>query len=163
MSKDNILIREIVKSDNIQIANVIRTVLVELGAPKIGTAYEDKTLECMAETYSAPKTAYYVVEDKGKIIGGAGIAPLENFEGNVCELQKMYFLPEARGMGWGNTMIKICLDKARVFGFEHCYLETLPYMKSAIKLYNKEGFKSLKEPLGNTGHHSCNVWMIKKI
>lgn len=60
-------------------------------------------------------------------------------------------------------MIKICLDKARVFGFEHCYLETLPYMKSAIKLYNKEGFKSLKEPLGNTGHHSCNVWMIKKI
>ncbi|GAA3791664.1 GNAT family N-acetyltransferase [Corallibacter vietnamensis] len=163
MSRDNIVIRDITPADNKEIAQVIRDVLVELGAPKVGTAYEDKTLDCMAETYSKPKAAYFVVSSNKKVIGGAGIAQLDNCDENVCELQKMYFLPEARGLGLGEKMINTCLDKARELGFEQCYLETLPYMKAATKLYTKVGFKSLKEPLGNTGHFSCNVWMIKRL
>ncbi|MCB0445655.1 MAG: GNAT family N-acetyltransferase, partial [Gelidibacter sp.] len=80
-----------------------------------------------------------------------------------CELQKMYFLPEARGKGLGMLMMTKCLEKAKAFGFEQCYLETLPYMKAATKLYAKAGFESLKQPLGDTGHYSCNVWMLKKL
>ncbi|MCB0439056.1 MAG: GNAT family N-acetyltransferase, partial [Mangrovimonas sp.] len=97
MSKNNIVIRKIKSSDDAQIANVIRSVLIEFGVPKVGTAYEDTALDCMTQTYSKQTSVYYVVVKKGKIIGGAGIAPLDNYDGNVCELQKMYFLPEARG------------------------------------------------------------------
>jgi putative acetyltransferase len=55
------------------------------------------------------------------------------------------------------------LEKAKEFGFEKCYLETLPNMLAAQKLYQKVGFQYLEEPLGCTGHSSCPVWMIKEL
>lgn len=163
MSKEAILIREIKIEDDVEIAKVIRRVLVEMGVPKVGTAYADKALDEMTATYDKENATYFVVEDKGRIIGGAGIAPLENYAKNVCELQKMYFLPEARGKGLGTKLMDICLKKAIMFGYEKCYLETLPYMKDATKLYAKSGFAPLEGPLGDTGHYSCNVWMLKSL
>ena len=163
MHKDTIVIREIEQQDNPKIAKAIRSVLIEFGVPKVGTAYEDNALDCMTETYSTPKRKYYVVADGNEILGGAGISPLDNYDGNVCELQKMYFMPEARGVGLGTEMMAKCLDFAKKAGFEQCYLETLPYMKDARKLYRKVGFKSLDNPMGNTGHYSCTEWMIKDL
>lgn len=157
------IIREIQAKDNQQIATVIRDVLIEFGVPKVGTAYEDKALDIMFETYNKPTSIYFVIEHNNKIIGGAGIAQLDNYDGNICEFQKMYFLPEARGLGLGSKMITICLEKAKEFGFEKCYLETMPYMDSARALYKKNGFTSLDKPVGDTGHYSCNVWMIKDL
>ncbi|MCW8981668.1 MAG: GNAT family N-acetyltransferase, partial [Altibacter sp.] len=93
------VIRPIEKKDNPHIANLIRSVLEDLGVPKVGTAYADKALDAMFETYQNERMAYFVVEENGILIGGAGVAPLDNYDGNVCELQKMYFLPEARGRG----------------------------------------------------------------
>ncbi len=157
------IIRTIQEKDNPHIARVIRSVLLEFGVPKIGTAYADTSLDFMFETYQNDKKIYFVVEEKDEIIGGAGISQLNNYEGNVCELQKMYFAPQARGRGIGSKMMDICLKKAKDFGFEDCYLETMPYMDAARKLYFKTGFASLEKPLGDTGHYSCNVWMIKEL
>lgn len=158
-----IIIRQIRKNDNAEVANVIRTVLIEHNVPKVGTAYADASLDCMFETYSAPKSIYYVVEKNNKIIGGAGIAPLENGPADTCELQKMYFLDEARGLGLGGQMMAKCLADAVKFGFARCYLETMPYMEAAQKLYIKSGFTYLNAPMGCTGHSSCPVWMIKEL
>lgn len=157
------IIREITPDDNAQVAQVIRKVLLEMGVPKVGTAYADKALDDMYKTYNIPKATYFVVEDSGKIIGCAGIAQLDNYEGNVCELQKMYLLEEARGRGLGSKMIMVCLEKAKSYGFEQCYLETMPYMEAAQKLYKKNGFECIDAPMGNTGHYSCPVWMLKKL
>lgn len=163
MTSKDFIIREIEAKDNAELANVIRSVIVEMGAPKTGTAYEDKATDNMFETYQKEKAVYYVLEHNDKVVGGGGIAQLDNFEGNTCELQKMYFLPIARGKGLGSKLISVCLEKAKELGFENCYLETLPYMKAAVKLYQKNGFTNLETSLGNTNHYSCNVWMIKKI
>lgn len=159
----NAKIREIKPEDNEQVAKVIRKVLEDMGVPKVGTAYADKALDDMYAEYDVPNATYFVVEHDGKIIGCAGIAQLQNFEGNVCELQKMYFLEEARGKGIGSEMMRICLQKAKDFGFDECYLETMPYMEAAQKLYKKNGFEYIDAPLGNTGHYSCPVWMLKKL
>ena len=156
-------IRSVALEDNKALAKLIRDVLIEMGVPKVGTAYEDASLNRMFETYDLPRKMYYVAEDDGKIIGGAGIAQLENASSNICELQKMYFLPEARGKGLGSQMMHTCLDFARAQGFSKCYLETMPYMKDARKLYGKVGFTSLDKPMGDTGHYSCKAWMIKKL
>lgn len=158
-----IIIREIQKTDNVAIAQVIRDVLIEHHVPKVGTAYADPSLDFMFENYSAEKSAYFVVENNGKIIGGAGIAPLENGPKEICELQKMYFLSEARGLGLGAKLMEVCLQKAGEFEFENCYLETMPYMTNAQNLYKKSGFEYLEKPLGNTGHSACPVWMLKKL
>ena len=157
------VLRKIEQKDNAAVAEIIRTVLIELGAPKVGTAYADPNLDMMFETYQNPNAVYFVVEQEEKIIGGAGIQRLDNGEETICELQKMYFLPEARGLGAGSKMIALCLQKAKEFGFKKCYLETMPFMIDAQKLYKKSGFYNIDGPMGNTGHSYCSVWMLKDL
>ncbi|MDY2587673.1 GNAT family N-acetyltransferase [Winogradskyella aquimaris] len=163
MGKDTIVIREIEQKDDPKIAKAIRSVLIEMGVPKVGTAYEDLSLDCMTETYNKPKAKYFVLASGSEILGGAGIAPLENYSGNVCELQKMYFMPSIRGKGFGLKMMTRCLDFAKSVGYQHCYLETMPYMDDARKLYKKVGFEFIDKPMGDTGHYSCTVWMLKTL
>ena len=154
------IIRKIQVDDNVAVANLVQTVLMEMGAPKIGTAYSDPFLFDLFSVYNQPNAVYFVIEDNGKIVGGAGIGPLEN---DVCELQKMYFLPEVRGKGMGIKLMEICLGEAISFGYKNCYIETMPYMIDAQKLYKKVGFEYIDAPMGNTGHTSCPVWMLKKL
>lgn len=160
---NTIIIREIQKKDNPQVAAIVRNVLMEMGAPKVGTAYADPQLDTLFEVYNNPKSVYFVIENDEKIIGGAGISQLENSDATVCELQKMYFLPEARGLGLGTQLMEKCLQSAKDFGFTNCYLETMPYMEDAQKLYKKVGFEYICAPMGNTGHTSCPVWMLKSL
>ena len=98
-------IRRICKNDNLNLSNVIRKVLIEIGVPKKGTAYSDPELDFMFETYDKKRSIYYVLENNGKIYGGAGNAHLNEADYSICELQKMYFLPSIRGKGLGNKMI----------------------------------------------------------
>ena len=157
------IIRPIQKKDNPHIAKVIRSVLIDFGVPKVGTAYADVTLDTMYETYQKDRAIYFTVELKGRIIGGAGVQQLDHSEKNICELQKMYFLPEARGIGLGTKMIDLCLEKAKEFKFDQCYLETMTYMKTAQTLYKKKGFEYIDGPLGDTGHYFCPVHMLKEL
>ncbi|MES2486427.1 MAG: GNAT family N-acetyltransferase [Bacteroidota bacterium] len=156
-------IRPIAPQDNATIAAVIRNVFIELGAPTTGTAYADPILDTLYDVYKAQGAAYYVVEMDGNVVGGAGIAPLDGGPAGVCELQKMYFAPQTRGLGIGSVLIQKCLDTATDFGYSKCYLETLTDMQAAQKLYVKNGFTYLDAPLGSTGHSSCPVWMIKEL
>ncbi|MCZ8196785.1 MAG: GNAT family N-acetyltransferase [Flavobacterium sp.] len=157
------IIREIQPEDNQQIASVIRQVFIDDNYPKVGTAFADSQLDYMFENYKKPKAIYFVIEENGKILGGGGIAKLDNSDENICELQKMYFLQEVRGKGIGFQIIEKCLQKAKEFGYEKCYLETLPEMLVAQKLYKKVGFDYICSHLGGTGHTSCPIWMIKSI
>ena len=156
-------IRQITKDDNLNLSNVIREVLIEIGVPKKGTAYSDPELDFMFEAYNKKRSIYYVIEKNGKIYGGAGISHLNEASYNICELQKMYFMPSIRGKGLGDMMIEKCLHFALDNKFKYCYIETLIYMKAAQKLYLKKGFSYISGPIGNTGHTSCNVWLIKKL
>jgi putative acetyltransferase len=156
-------IRKIEQKDNEALGAIVQTVLMEMGAPKVGTAYADPHLFSLFETYDKPKATYFVLENDGEIVGGAGVGQLENSDENICELQKMYFLPEARGQGCATKIMEMCLQAAKDFGYEKCYLETMPYMKDAQKLYKKVGFTYLDKPMGDTGHSSCPVWMIKEL
>ena len=157
------LIRSVNQSDNKSLSVVLRKVLVEMKIPQKGSAYEDPELSNMYEAYQFPRSKYFVVEENKKILGGAGISPLKEGDTNICELQKMYFHKTIRGRGIGQKLIEICLDFALESGYEKCYIETMPNMVNAQKLYLKKGFQYINAPLGNTGHSACPVWMIKKI
>ena len=159
----DITIRPIQKKDNALIAKIVRDVFEDFGEPTEGTAYEDVTLDSMYETYQKKKATYFVAEENGDIVGGGGIAPLENYKDDVCELQKMYFKPSGRGRGLGAMMIETCLQSAVEMGFTQCYLETASYMEAAQRLYKKYDFIILDGPLGATGHFSCGVRMLKDL
>ena len=160
---DNILIRALIPEDNEAVGSMIKEVLIEMGVPKVGTAYEDAALDCMYESYNSDRMCYFVFLQDEEIIGGAGIAPLTEANPSICELQKMYFLSRGRGKGLGSKMMKVCLDFAKKEDFSHCYLETLPYMEGAKKLYERTGFETLEAAMGATGHYSCSMWMLKEL
>ena len=156
-------IRPIRADDDLRVAEIIRTVMPEFGATGAGFAINDPEVDWMHRAYSAPRSAYFVVERDGRVVGGGGVAPLEGGDAGVCELRKMYFLPEARGIGAGAAMMDTCLEAARGFGFTRCYLETLRGMDAAMKLYEKSGFAKIPGPLGATGHGGCNTFYLREL
>ena len=155
---DNTSIRPIHADDDATMATIIRTVMPEFGATGCGFAISDPEVDWMSQAYAEPRHAYFVIERGGRVLGGGGIAPLAGGDRDTCELRKMYFLPDARGLGAGRALIDRCLDAARAFGFKRCYLETLCGMDAAIRLYERTGFRRLPGPLGNTGHGGCNTF-----
>lgn len=152
----NAIVRPVQPGDNAAIASIIRTVMPEFGAGRQGTAINDAEVNSIYEAYNRPRTAYFVCEVDGKVVGGGGVAPLQDTTENVCELRKMYFLPEGRGLGLGRRMLDKCVEAAKDLGFDVCYLETFSTMHDAMALYEKRGFKKIPAPLGNTGHFACD-------
>jgi putative acetyltransferase len=75
----------------------------------------------------------------------------------------MYLLPKARGMGLGKLLIELCIQQAKEMNYRKIYLETMPELKQAMKVYEKFGFEYLKGPLGNSGHTGCELWMLKNL
>ncbi|MDR3448057.1 GNAT family N-acetyltransferase [Dyella sp.] len=159
----DVRIRPIEARDNAAVANIIRAVMPEFGADGPGFAIHDAEVDAMYEAYARPRSAYFVVERDGRVIGGGGVAPLEGGDTDVCELRKMYFLPEARGIGAGSAMMLRCLDAARAHGFRRCYLETLTGMDAARELYLRHGFRVIDAPMGGTGHFSCDRLFLREI
>ncbi|MFT5925688.1 MAG: putative acetyltransferase [Rubritalea sp.] len=153
-------IRKILPRDNESIKEIIQASILEHGAPKLGTAYSDAATQEMYEQYQKPRRTYYVIEVNGIVLGGAGVAPLDNYKGNVSELQKMYFKPEARGKGYGKKLMQLCLERAKELRFDSIYLETMDNMYDAQGLYKHVGFELLNGPIGDTGHFSCPVQML---
>jgi putative acetyltransferase len=156
-------IRLIRPEDSDAVARVIRTVMPEFGAVGPGFAIMDPEVDDMYGAYSRPRCAYFVVTLGGRVVGGGGIAPLEGGNADTCELRKMYFLPEARGLGFGRALLSRCLVSAREAGFRHVYLETLKTMTAARRLYEAFGFESRSAPLGATGHFGCDAWFTKSL
>jgi|JI10StandDraft_1071094.scaffolds.fasta_scaffold126945_1 putative acetyltransferase len=157
------IIRPIQAKDNIVIAKIIRDTLMEFGAAKPGTVYFDATTDHLFELFQQPKAAYFVVENEGVLLGGGGIFHTAGLPPDTCELVKMYLHPSIRGRGFGKQIIEHCILTAKLNGFKAVYLETMPELKQALNAYEKFGFKYLSEPLGNTGHFGCGLWMSKEL
>lgn len=163
MMFDENQVRPIEPGDDGAIASIIRTVMPEFGAGGDGFAINDPEVDWMHRAYSAQRSAYFVVERDGRVVGGGGVAPLDGGDAATCELRKMYFLAEARGLGAGAAVMQRCLDAARTFGFARCYLETLTGMDAAMKLYARQGFERIQSPMGATGHGGCNTFFLREL
>ena len=151
------LIRPIKKSDEEAMAEIILQVLDE--------EYDESEKEVIAmlpeysslcDYYKDSNAQYFVIEREGRIWGGAGIAPFGKTNENCCELQKMYFSKEIRGLGLGNVTLKRCIDFAKECDYRGCYLDTRSSMTAAKALYEKHGFIELDKPMGDTGHYICD-------
>lgn len=157
------VLRTVRPDDDREVAALIRSVMSSFGACGDGFAINDAEVDGMHDAYRRARAAYYVVEAAGRVVGGGGIAPLDGGPFHVCELRKMYCLPEARGLGVGARLLERCLAAARGFGFRACYLETLTGMDAAQRLYRRAGFRELPAALGRTGHHGCDRYFMLEL
>lgn len=151
------------------ICQIIKSVGAEYGAIGDGFGPSDPEVLAMSQYYKdEDRSAYFVVLMNNEVVGGGGIASFndgtDNTKSNdICELRKLFLLPETRGLGIGKALTKQCLDFAKSKDFKQCYLDTLASMTSAIKLYEHLDFKHLKKPIQGTIHGGCDVWMLKDL
>lgn len=153
-------IRTIQPADNPFLSKIVKDTLAEFGANHPDTVYYDATTDTLFELFQKERAAYFVAELNGEIVGGAGIYPTDGLPEGTCELVKMYLLPLARGTGLGRALIEKSLGYAKETGYNQIYLETMPELKQALKVYAKFGFEYLKGPMGNSGHTGCSLWML---
>jgi putative acetyltransferase len=154
----SIRIRRIQPGDDAQIARIIRATMTEYGATGPGHSIHDPEVDAMSAAYGDTRSAYWVLDQDGTLLGGGGMGPLKGGDGDTCELRKMYFLPEARGKGLGRKVAAEILAFAQSAGYRRIYLETMTAMADARQLYEKLGFKRSSTPRGHTGHFGCDAW-----
>ncbi len=164
----SLILRPVAPADNAQLETLVHAVLTEFGCIGPGYASSDPELKDLHATYQpvdpqALDRAYWVIENPqtGILYGGGGFSRLKGTTGEaaICELQKLYFDPAVRGLGLGRRLLTRCLKEAGTMGYKTMYLETVSQMASAVTLYQKLGFALLPQPMGNTGHTSCTVFM----
>jgi len=157
-------IRPIEPKDNIDLAKVIRGALEEFGANKPGTVYFDPTTDALFELFNNTSGSYYYIATiDNNVVGGAGIFPTENLPNGTCELVKLYLHKDARGTGLGKQLLNTAMRWAKENGYTQVYLESMPELSKAVTIYENVGFKRIHQPLGNSGHCGCDIWMIKDL
>ena len=159
----NLIVRPIQKNDNKAMKQICQDVLTEFGANRAGFAYVDEELEDLYETYVQDGWCYLICQEDTKLLGGAGIGSLKGASKAYCELKKMYISPQARGRGLGRILLNQLIKQAKEFGYQYCYLETLKSMRNANCLYQQFGFVPLEKPIGQTGHHGCDIWYVLEL
>jgi putative acetyltransferase len=161
--EDQIVIRPIEPADNIALAKVIRDTLTEFGANKPGTVYFDPTTDALFELFRTPGSIYFVAIINNIIVGGCGIYPTMNLPNGTCELVKLYLDSSARGTGLGKKLLLQSMQWAKENGYQQVYLESMPELSKAVSIYEKVCFERINQPLGNSGHCGCDIWMTKQL
>lgn len=156
-------IRPIERRDDESMASIIRAVMTEHGASGEGYSIHDAEVDAMSRAYRGPRARYYVVKRGDRVVGGGGFAPLSGADEATCELRKMYFLGECRGLGLGRALMDRLFRDMAAVGYRRCYLETLASMAAARKLYVESGFRQRCSPLGKTGHFSCDSFFEREL
>ncbi|MFV0448258.1 MAG: GNAT family N-acetyltransferase [Vibrio sp.] len=160
----NITVRTISAEDNQQIAAVIRNSFIDNKIDHLeGVSLHDPALAKLSTAYTADKSGYWVATLNGKVVGGVGISQLLGAGAEYCEMQKLYLDKSVLGIGLGRYLIDLSIQKARAFGYRYCYLETLKELSSAVSLYEQFGFEHIEASIGNTGHSSCEICMLKTL
>ena len=160
---DNVIIRSVRREDDLKLGAIIRGCFLDYDATQTGTVFSDKVIDELSISFNRERSAYFVLEHKGEVLGGAGIQPLKGGEYHVCELQKMYIKKEARGKGLGRALLDKCIEFAKQEKFSLCYLESLPQLKDALRLYEKGGFKYIENRMGATGYYGCTLFMTREL
>lgn len=156
-------IRQVAASDNPALAALIRNVFEEYGAPQQGTVYSDPATDNLFQLFNKDKSVLWVAEEEDTIIGCCGIYPTEGLPRDYAELVKFYISSHVRGKGIGKQLITRSIESAENFGYTTIYIESMPEFSGAVTMYEKNGFIHIQQPLGNSGHTSCSIWMIKDI
>lgn len=158
------LYKEVQAKDNDALAEIIRGVFTEHQAPTQGTVYTDPTTDALYELFQVEKAILWVAEDENhKILGCCGIFPTPGLDEDCAELVKFYLHKDARGKGVGRALMEKCVVSAKDMGFKKLYLESLPEFATAVNIYEKQGFEKLDQPMGQSGHDGCNIWMLKTL
>ncbi len=159
----NVVIRPINPEDNTELAKVIRQVFIEHGAPQHGTVFSDPTTDDLYNLFREERSVLWVALIDDQIMGCCGVYPTPGLGDDTVELVKFYLDADARGHGIGKKLLEYSMRSAVELGFKRMYIESLPHYAKAVSIYEQLGFTHLDHPMGESGHTTCNIWMIRDL
>ena len=156
-------IRPIEHRDNAKVASVIRAAFEEFGAPKQHTVYSDASTDSLYEFFQHEKSALWVAEENGEVVGSCGVYPTEGLPDGWGEIVKFYLAKSSRGKGIGKSLMLKSIESAHNLGYKTLYIESFPEFKKAVGMYESLGFRSIDHQMGNSGHTATSIWMIRDV
>jgi putative acetyltransferase len=102
----------------------------------------DQELAGLPGDYSPPGGRLLLAEFKSEL---AGCVAMHKFDGDICEMKRLYLRPKFRGQGFGKILAEAIIGEARQIGYRRMRLDTVgPVMKDAVAMYRKLGFQEIE-------------------
>ena len=118
----------------------------------------DDELKHLEKKYGKPNGRLYVLYVNDKLAGCVGLRKMDK---EKCELKRLYVKPEFRGEGLGDLLLERIMGDARRIGYKYMYLDTLPFLKTAINMYRRRGFEEIGKysdsPIEETVYMRCKL------
>lgn len=103
--------------------------------------------------YTPPRGALLLAYLDDHPVGCVAMRP---WDGDVCEMKRLYVQPAGRGHGIGKELALRIIDLARSAGYRAMRLDTLDSMRAATDLYRSLGFRDIapytERPLPTARH-----------
>jgi GNAT superfamily N-acetyltransferase len=112
-----------------------------------GPTTPDRTSTVTASEMVPPRGAYVIVREGGRAVAGGGIRRLEP---GICEIKRMFVVPDARGRGHGRRLLEALERVARDLGYRFARLDTAQSMTTALAMYRSAGYRPIPDYNGNS-------------
>ena len=112
-----------------------------------------RELATLPGDYALPDGCILLAEISDNFTGCVALRPLEN---KICEMKRLFVIPEYQGRGIGRILALAVIDQAREKGYQKMRLDTIDSMKEAKALYYSLGFRPIEayrfNPLENPSY-----------
>jgi ribosomal protein S18 acetylase RimI-like enzyme len=100
-----------------------------------------RELATLPGSYAPPLGRILLAEFSGNYVGCVALRPLES---KICEMKRLFVIPEYRGRDIGRILTCSVIDRARQMRFEKMRLDTIESMKAAKRLYHSLNFRTIQ-------------------
>lgn len=90
--------------------------------------------------YASPAGCILLAEVVGGYAGCVALRPLQD---KICEMKRLYVIPEHQGCGIGRALAGSVIGEALKKGYQKMRLDTVESMKAARRLYVSLGFETI--------------------
>ena len=101
----------------------------------------DEEIEHLEGKYGPPGGRLYLAFCDG---AAAGCIGLRKIDGENCEMKRLYVRPQFRGNKLGTLLVQKIIEEAKEIGYSSMLLDTLPFLESAVCMYEKLGFYTIE-------------------
>jgi putative acetyltransferase len=129
-------------TDKLDITAVGELLLEYQQALGIDLSFQDFASEVrnLPGEYRPPGGRLLLARGDGEAAGCIALRPVAQ---DVCEMKRLYVRPQFRAAGVGRLLAERLIADARAIGYRRMYLDTLPSMSKAQRLYESLGFQDI--------------------
>ncbi|GIW98219.1 MAG: hypothetical protein KatS3mg111_1552 [Pirellulaceae bacterium] len=155
------LIRKIRPTDDPMVAGMMSRVLAEF-APH-GSVDRSTDIASMSQAHLELTSVCYVVEEADRLIGCGSLQPLADWGPDHCQLRYVCVLPEFRGKGIEQVILRTLIADATRFGYTNAVFHPIDLSLAARQFYQRLGFRLTEatESLDSVDSHDRPQYVLR--